>query len=402
MAAIGPADLDGVSVSTTHVLSASFCGFGLVFRRPSAVEHDCACSYWPGSPYCRWGRSCAGLTVAEEPPKNGEQTDASMRPLFGFRFSQAGAVAQDYLPDPGETQASERDDTFVWFHLDLSDPLMVDWLMRLPIPLDVRQAVAHPIPRGRVFTLDTMIYGQLRDLLVATADDGNGLQSGALSVLIMPGLVVTGRVQLLTAVERLRDRVVAGTAKVGSPISLLTEFFVSLNSVGEQLLDDASENVGRLGARMVRDHSFELRQQLLRTRMQGTNIARDMAYKRTAMLELLRECPPIAEPGDYRELRLEIDRYNAMIDDVRDLADRCQSLLDEQRAQIEEATSRNLYILTIFSAVFMPATLIAGLWGMNVSWLPFGVGEYGFWEISALVALSVCAVLLWVRLMRIL
>ena len=318
-------------------------------------------------------------------------------------------MAQDDLPDPAETPAFERDNTFVWVHLDLSDLTMVDWLMRLPIPLDVRLAISRPIPRGRVFTLDTMIYGQLRDLRVPTAEEGSGRRSAALSLLIIPGLVVTGGVGPLTTVERLQERIVAGAAQVGSPISLLTEYFVTLNSLGEEALDEASDNVGQLGSRMLKSQrSFEQRQELLRTRQQllqirvhAMNIARDMAYKRTAMLELLRECPPIAEPGDYRELRLEIDRYNALIDDIRDFADRCQSLLDEQRAQVEEGTSRNLYILTIFSAVFMPATLIAGMWGMNVSWLPFGVGEYGFWEISALVALSVGVVLLWVRLMRI-
>lgn len=339
--------------------------------------------------------------MAEGAPESGGRTDARVGPLFGFRFSQAGAIALDYLPDPAETPTSDRHDTFVWVHLDLSNPPMVDWLMRLPVPLDVRQAVSRPIPRGRVFILNKMIYGQLRDLRAPTADEGDGMQSGALSLLIMPGLVVTGRVRLLIAVEHLRERIIGGTAEVGSPIALLTEFFVSLNSVGEQLLDEASEYVGQLGTKMLNDHSFELRQQLVRKRAQGINLARDMAYKRTAMLELLRESPPIAGPEDYRELRVEIDRYNALIDDVRDLADLCQSVLDEQRAQVEEATNRNLYILTIFSAVFMPATLIAGLWGMNVSWLPFGVGEYGFWEISALVGLSVGAVLLWVRLMRI-
>ncbi|MBK5571026.1 CorA family divalent cation transporter [Ensifer sp. SSB1] len=349
--------------------------------------------------------------MPNESPKNGGQTDAKVRPLFGFRFSQAGAVVQEhYLPDPAETPASEQDDTFLWVHLDLSDPSMVDWLLRLAIPSDVREAVSRPIPRGRVFTLDTLIYGQLRDLRVPTADEGSGRQSAALSLLIIPGLVVTGGVEPLTTVERLRERIVAGAAKVGSPISLLTEFFISLNLLGEQALDEASENVGQLGSRMLRSQrSFEqrhdlprMRQQLLQTRVHAMNIARDMAYKRTAMLELLRECPPISEPGDYRELRREIDRYNALIEDIRDFADRCQSILDEQRAQVEEAASRNLYILTIFSAVFMPATLIAGMWGMNVSWLPFGVGAYGFWEISALVALSVGVVLLWVRLMRIL
>ena len=49
----------------------------------------------------------------------------------------------------------------------------------------------------------------------------------------------------------------------------------------------------------------------------------------------------------------------------------CQFLLEELRAQVEEETNRNLYILTMFSLIFLPATLIASIWGMNVGGIPF-------------------------------
>jgi transposase-like protein len=51
---------------------------------------------------------------------------------------------------------------------------------------------------------------------------------------------------------------------------------------------------------------------------------------------------------------------------------------EELRAQVEEETNRNLYILTMFSVIFLPATLIASVWGMNVGGIPFSGSSNGF------------------------
>ena len=72
-------------------------------------------------------------------------------------------------------------------------------------------------------------------------------------------------------------------------------------------------------------------------------IARDMAYKRTAMLELAREHPSLFSADEFDRLNHQIHRYAALVEDAQEFAERCQFLLEELRAQIEEKTSRNLY-----------------------------------------------------------
>jgi zinc transporter len=71
---------------------------------------------------------------------------------------------------------------------------------------------------------------------------------------------------------------------------------------------------------------------------------------------------------------------------VQDYAEHCQFLLEELRAQVEEETNRNLYILTMFSVIFLPATLIASIWGMNVGGIPFSGSPNGFWVVAGLIA----------------
>ena len=89
---------------------------------------------------------------------------------------------------------------------------------------------------------------------------------------------------------------------------------------------------------------------------------------------------------EFDSFNRQIHRYAALVEDAQDYAEHCQFLLEELRAQVEEQTNRNVYILTMFSAVFLPATLIAGIWGMNVGGIPFSSSPNGFWVVGGLIA----------------
>jgi len=82
----------------------------------------------------------------------------------------------------------------------------------------------------------------------------------------------------------------------------------------------------------------------------------------------------------------QIHRYAALGEDTQDYAERCQFLVEELRAQVEEETNRNLYTLTMFSVTFLPATRIASIWGMNVGGVPFSGSPNGFWLVAGLIA----------------
>jgi zinc transporter len=48
-----------------------------------------------------------------------------------------------------------------------------------------------------------------------------------------------------------------------------------------------------------------------------------------------------------------------------------------RRARATQRNNQNLYILSIMTALLLPPTLIAGLFGMNTSELPFAGGQHG-------------------------
>src|SRR5271169_4641040 len=208
------------------------------------------------------------------------------RPLFAFAFR--GGVGQA-LRDFAEADVAAGNADFVWVHLDLRDAAAQAWLRRRPWPPDVVETVAAPIQRGRLFIVPDLVYGHLRDFRDEPGTDT--LQAGSLCVVASRTLIVTGRRIPLLSVKELRRRVEARTALPASPFGLITEFFKALNDIGEGLIQDASERLGAMGSMVLRRHGAGHRDDILEMRRDSIRVARDMTYKRTAMLELARERP---------------------------------------------------------------------------------------------------------------
>jgi zinc transporter len=303
------------------------------------------------------------------------------RPLFAFAFRGGTWQAPSDLAAAGV--AADHAD-FVWVHLDLGDAAAQAWLRRRAWPPDVVEMVSAPIQRGKLFITPDLVYGHLRDF--RDQPDSASLQAGSLCIVVSRTLVVTGRRIPLRAIEELRQRVEARKVQPASAFAMITEFFRALNEIGEGLLQEAGERLREMGSKVLRRHAAGHREEILEMRRSSIEVARDMTYKRTAMLDLARERPALLPADEFDRLTRQIHRYAALVEDAQEFAEDCQFLLEEFRAQVEEGTNRNLYILTMFSAIFLPATLIASMWGMNVTGIPFSDSPSGFWVVGGLIA----------------
>ena len=56
---------------------------------------------------------------------------------------------------------------------------------------------------------------------------------------------------------------------------------------------------------------------------------------------------------------------------------------DTNQSLLSTKTNEVIQVLTVFSAVMLPLTLIASMWGMNLN-LPFDGSPFGFWIILAI------------------
>jgi magnesium transporter len=106
-----------------------------------------------------------------------------------------------------------------------------------------------------------------------------------------------------------------------------------------------------------------------------------------------REFPQISEPLSYR-FRDVHDHLIRLADEAIYFQDRVSSLLDAHLSNVSNQLNGVMKVLTIISTIFMPLTVLTGMYGMNVG-LPHlpGGDAAQFWWIAAIMA-SVCIVML--------
>jgi zinc transporter len=106
--------------------------------------------------------------------------------------------------------------------------------------------------------------------------------------------------------------------------------------------------------------------------------------------------------GDREALQSSIDSLGLAIEEIAELYERAKLLQEELASRLAENTNRNLYALSILTAVLLPMTLVTGIFGMNVAGLPGVSGPGAFWWVMVLIFVSgavTLALLFWRRLL---
>lgn len=188
-------------------------------------------------------------------------------------------------------------------------------------------------------------------------------------------VLVTVRKQPLRGTDRVRRDLHEG-ARFQTPLHLLTlllarvaEAFGSMVAHFGDIVDEAEDRL------LVGDLAIEARE-LGRVRGFLARLRRHMIGTRGIDFDELLDPQP-AE-GDVQAFRRALERMDAVSQDLDLVQTRARLLQEEISARLGEATNRNVYFLSIVTALLLPVTLVTGIFGMNVGGLPWTQGENGF------------------------
>jgi magnesium transporter len=125
---------------------------------------------------------------------------------------------------------------------------------------------------------------------------------------------------------------------------------------------------------------------------------RDIASLRRVILPQLdaiarlarREFPQISESLSYR-FRDVHDHLIRLTDEAGYFQDRISSLLDAHLSNVSNQLNGVMKVLTIISTIFMPMTVLTGLYGMNVPLphLPGGESAQFWWIVAIMAAVTI-------------
>ena len=95
-----------------------------------------------------------------------------------------------------------------------------------------------------------------------------------------------------------------------------------------------------------------------------------MTLRPRAIDRLRARLPAWLDENDRFELLDALDRIETLVDELQAIEQREAGLEAEVMARLSEETNRNLFILSVVTVIFLPMTLITGIFGMNVAGLP--------------------------------
>lgn len=292
---------------------------------------------------------------------------------------------------PADLAAGLPRDGYLWLDLDAPSADEVAVLHHPTLGLDplvIEDLVDDDhLPKVDVVGDHLVLTVHAMDLDTAATE----LTTRELDFVLAPGLLVThhghGIASVRHALDRLRDR----TAGLDRPVLLMhrildvmNDVFVTFVGHMEQRLDVIEEDILSDPTETTRRDIYELQRDVIQVR-------RAVVPQAEVLRRLGRTPTPAVAEADlplFRDIHDHLYRMAEMSDSYRQLLD---SALDSYQSAIDADLNQMLKVLTLVSALLLPISVLAGIYGMNFVNMPELRQDWGYlalWGVFITISLT--------------
>jgi magnesium transporter len=222
---------------------------------------------------------------------------------------------------------------------------------------------------------DRYLFVVLEGLVVGA---GDRLNTSEIDIFVGEKFLITIHRDPFPAVEWLQDQKnMASTANLDSPArvtafiaQLGTRRYLPLIEALESRIDDLEDMALASDPRTLTEvHALRRDVSLLR---------RSIGPQRDVFNELAESLHPAIDPGAARAFDRVFDHHLKIVDSLDAARNLLGSVLETHRGAVADQTNEIVRILTVFSAVLLPMSVISGMWGMNFLQIPLSERWWGF------------------------
>lgn len=229
------------------------------------------------------------------------------------------------------------------------------------------------------------LFGSIPDLVHQTYSATETL--GHLRFAFSNSRLITGRRRPLQSLENVRVGLEKGKIDLLRPLDFINELISSLTSALYKKIGEATALLDSIEVRVVGDGWQGERERLSDVRRRAVTLNRQIASINGAFKNV-QNMRNQEISSDAKSLFHDISqRCLALQHDVEQVQARARLLQDEIMARLSERSNNLLTIISVMTAVMLPATIVTGLFGMNTQGLPFAASPNGFWFASGIATL---------------
>lgn len=297
--------------------------------------------------------------------------------VFGFGFNKNGAHEMRW-----EEVVSHKDEyDFIWLHLNMLNEEARRWIeQQRDIPYAAASALLAGETRPRVTGFEKGVVVNLRGVNLNEGAEPEDMVS--IRIWFSGDKLITTRRRRLKAAQDIRDEILKG-AQFENTGAIVARLAYKLTDRTEPYVQEIEEEVDDLEAAMLEGEGSGLRAKLADTRQSAVHFRRFIAPQRDALNRLANDESSLLTHHTKVELREVADRVTRMTEDIDAVRERAMVLQDQLTDQRAEEMNRNMMVLSVVAAIFLPLGFLTGLFGINVGGMPGVEDPVAFWLVVA-------------------
>lgn len=174
------------------------------------------------------------------------------------------------------------------------------------------------------------------------------------------------------------------------PVGLLHRIVDTMIENYRPEIDELERRIDALEREAVLGRSADLVRQILGLKRNLASLRRVVIPQRDAVGRLARrEFPQISDEMTFR-FRDVYDQLVRLSEEAMVFQDRMTGILEAHLSAVSNRLNRVMKVLTVMSTIFLPLTVLTGMWGMNVPLPPFpgGAGAQFWWVGGCMAAIA--------------
>jgi|TARA_R110002096_G_scaffold416576_2_gene619409 zinc transporter len=296
--------------------------------------------------------------------------------LYGFEFDGKGGGSE--IIDVKIASEKIANDQLAWVHLDAGAKDTRNWLEAELSYLDpfVVSALLAEETRPRITEIDGGAIIILRGVNLNV--DASPEDMVSIRMWVDRHRIISVQKRKLKAVSDIVTKINSGTGPCDAG-QFISQLVAKLFERIEPVITDLDEQTDNIEEWILENPDLSLRENIVSIRKKAIILRRYMAPQKDAIGQLRISEQDWLISSHKRHLYENYDRVLRYVEDLDAIRERAQIVKDELANILSDRLNKNMYILSVIAAVFLPLGFLTGLLGINVGGIPGADNSDAFW-----------------------
>lgn len=296
--------------------------------------------------------------------------------LYAYEFDgQGGGEVISYTK---EASLKIEQDELAWVHLDVNNPETKEWLEKELSYLDpfVVSALIAEETRPRITEINDGALIILRG--VNLNENANPEDMVSIRLWVDSHRIISVERRSLKAAHEISEKIKKGSGPTDAG-RFITMLITLLFERMEPVISELDDRTDHIEEQILDSADMTMRENIIDIRKKAIILRRYMAPQKDAIGQLRLSEQIWIKPEYKRHLQENYDRILRYVEDLDAIRERAQIVKDELANILSDRLNKNMYVLSVIAAIFLPLGFLTGLLGVNVGGIPGADNIDAFW-----------------------